>query len=40
MELGDEHPRETKTRWEAKINRADNVGILFNSIRVDDDICG
>ena len=38
MELGSEHPREIKTRWAAKVQRAEKVGILFNSIRGDDDI--
>ena len=30
MELGGEHPRETKKRWAATIQRYDIVGILFN----------
>ena len=40
MELGSEHPRYNKNRWAYKIKRAEEVGILFNSTRVDDDICG
>ena len=40
MELGGKNPRDTRTRWAAKIQRAENVGILFNSIQGDVDISG
>ena len=40
MELGDEYPIETKTRWAARIQRSKEVEILFNRIQGDYDICG
>ena len=40
MELGGEQPRDTKKTWAAKINRAEKVKNLFNSIQGYDEICG
>ena len=39
MEFIGEQPRETKTRWIYKIQRAEKVGILFNGHWGDYDIC-
>ena len=40
MELDSEPTKETNTRWAAKIQRAEKVGILINSIQFYDDIFG